>query len=283
MLNNTQTNILKQFKETLSDNRSDLIEAVYVNLESKFKTVLTREEDSNVHIFISTMVDNILAGKLEFIEFIDNINKFFDSNKFDGYNSGTYSGLRQAMLDLSYVKDAKFSVMEAGVIAIILNLNDETIIEDRKTEIATQIHKYLSIGIITDTPIETSKISAEINASTGQSLIYNFCECIKRKFNFDVKYFVDYQQNSREFDVEEGIKEDILRIYNEKYNFIGKNFNVQDFYSISKTMKGIKRLDITLNELNEKDEIINTFKDCDIAMKDWELLEINEIKLTQEN
>ncbi|MFL1780853.1 hypothetical protein ABSA28_00556 [Candidatus Hepatincolaceae symbiont of Richtersius coronifer] len=302
MLNKTQNSILKLYKEDFSLNKTDLKETIFINLENQFKVTLDRNPDSNLSILVSVIADSIIKGKIEFLELINNLTNFFDSNKFDGYNSGSYAGLHQALLSLPYILDCNLTILSPGTIAIILQFKTQADssssittkpTNERNLEVAQILHKYISIGILTAVPSSTLKLSNTINASTGQAITYNFCESVTRKFNFIIKYHLDYEQQFTEFDIEDKIQNAFLAIYKEKYNKIGKNFNVQDFYSLTKTLPGIKKLEITLQEiilqedqpnaLNSKIEIINTFTDTDIEIKDWEILISNDIKLSQGN
>ena len=136
MLNEVQSRILQLNNLDLTATKEELINNFISLLELRTGEEFVRDKNSNIYILTEVFVEGLLNYKLNYLEFISNLNSFFDTNKFTGYAGGDYYGLRSAILNLNFFKDCKIAVVKEGIVNIIVLLNDGIEINKIKQEVA---------------------------------------------------------------------------------------------------------------------------------------------------
>lgn len=69
----------------------------------------------------------------------------------------------------------------------------------------------------------------------------------------------------------------IQDIYNNYYYVVGKDIKIQDFYSIVISTKGLGRISIKIEELDNSNNVINTFTDIDVEIDTKEIFILNNL------
>lgn len=258
----------------------------YINkLSSTIGQSFNSDATSNIYLLANQHNLDLLNMANTMLDILNGMNEFFDYNRFDGYQNGTYSGLRIALLELSLFDDVKIVDTNANATVQIVLLSkaeySDNITNIFKLLIAQKIHENIAFGI--KTLSNENAVSQEITASTGQNKTYNWNMGSRRSFNIHVDYIVDFEQNFTNYDFNTQIKDVIAYVYKNNYGYLGKDVIIQDFFAITQQILGIKQVSITFNsvEVNENNEPNLIVKDANIPIDITEIFDINSITATQ--
>lgn len=290
MLNSTQIGILKLAEPLdLTSSKDTIINTFLSLLDQATGGEVVRDKNSNIYILVETFVDKLIETKQASLDFLNNLNSFFDVNKFTGFASGDYYGLKSALMALTYFTDCKIALVKPGIVNIIVLIDNSLVTDSKnnnasnvdatiKKELSKTIHKYLAIGIKTyEDEADKEAVFQEVEASSGQSLKYAFYLAKKRNLNFTVTYFLDYEEDNVEYDMVRSVTNSIQDIYNNYYYVVGKDIKIQDFYSIVISTKGLGRISIKIEELDNSNNVINTFTDIDVEIDTKEIFILNNL------
>ncbi|MCL2567322.1 MAG: hypothetical protein FWE18_04435 [Alphaproteobacteria bacterium] len=148
----------------------------YINkLSSTIGQSFNSDATSNIYLLANQHNLDLLNMANTMLDILNGMNEFFDYNRFDGYQNGTYSGLRIALLELSLFDDVKIVDTNANATVQIVLLSkaeySDNITNIFKLLIAQKIHENIAFGI--KTLSNENAVSQEITASTGQNKTYN--------------------------------------------------------------------------------------------------------------
>jgi hypothetical protein len=270
------SSFIKEERPELIINRNELITELYERLEEKLGA-LSREEGSNINIIISTFADYMVYQNNTFIAATNkfaNFARILESG-YLSYSNGSLSGLRAKMLEINGVEDFKQYVTKATLndtegnlvevtkaIATVIKIAPDYQNSVTYSTIADYFVSYMDVGTFSEAiSDDTSPITVKANASNGQAVSYTFSLAKEISLELTVDVYLDLEE-ATPYDMATKVKEALDTMVAENYtNFIGKDFNIQDFYAVSLALKGVKAIGVTWLNKSSDDEAIAAFPD----------------------
>jgi hypothetical protein len=283
MFNKIQKNILPRSDKIELLNIEKLNQEYLAELSKALGKELTQNTNSNAYIMANAHNKDLVACNDLILNILQDINGFFDYNRFDGYKGGSYDGIRNALLELGFFEDVKIAETNTNAtVQVILLYKDEVLeIKDSLSfEIAKCIHENRSLGTLTLGG--AGSVSQTINASSGEAKTYNWFLGNKKVYDVEVKYYLDFEETFTNYDFNTLIVNEIKKLYGQNYGSLGKDIKIQDFYSITRNIKGISKVDVTFVFKNPDDTETRTTNQ-DIAMGITEIFMMGKIKTIQGN
>ncbi|MGV3278042.1 DUF276 domain-containing protein [Rickettsiales bacterium LUAb2] len=281
-MNKTQKDLLTIGSTTIKDINE--LNAEYISSLSRVLNVdLTSTPSSNIYLLANAHNTDLINAQIDYLTILNNINNYFNTNRFDGFINGSYAGMRNALMALSYIADAKIVDTDTNAtikIVLLANLDDQQNPIDLtiyKEEIAKSIHEARAVGILTD--ISEGAVVVTVPASTGEQKTYGFYNGERRAFDIEVTYNIDFEEDFTNYDFDSQIKAAIGSLYGQNYGYLGKDIKIQDFYALAKDIAGINDLSIKFTDTAAKQDYTNT----DVVIDITEIFTINNVTTKQGN
>jgi hypothetical protein len=270
------SSFIKEERPELIVNRNELITELYERLEEKLGA-LSREEGSNINVIITTFADSMIYQNNLFIAATNkfaNFARILESG-YLSYSNSSLNGLRTKMLEIEGVDDFKQYVTKATLydeknnpvevtknVATVIKLAGDYQNSVTYNTIADYFVGYMDVGTFSEAiEGDTSSITVSANASNGQAVEYTFSLAKEIALELSIDVYLDLEE-ATPYDMTTKIKETLDTMVAENYtNFIGKDFNIQDFYAVSLALKGVKAIGVTWFNKSNDDEAIAAFPD----------------------
>lgn len=240
------------------------------------------DPDSNMAKLVRPILNKVFDYKKLLLNFVAGLSAFFDTHKFNDYASGTYAGLRSALISLAIFTDVKIEVNSPGVAHIVVRFKPHVKEAEVLENIFKTIHRYISVGISTFIrEDEPGLIKGSVNASTGQACTYGFFKVLERPFKVALQYKVDYEDPNMTYDMERAIHTKVEEIISSQYNSIGKDIKIQDFYAPVLAIPGLGHLKVSFQELDPQDpnHVIRSFDDVDVLVQPKEIVLFKSVEV----
>ena len=257
----------------------ELNQTYLTDLSSILGEELSQDETSNAYIMANKHNLDLLNLGNKMLSTLQNMSVFFDYNRFNGYTNGTYDGMRAGLLDLGLFNDVKVheTTTNATVQIVVLpTLEYVDKMDEFKVIIAQRIHDTRAIGILTQGG--ENSVSQKISASRGEVKAYNWFIGSRKIYDISVNYWVDFEQEFTNYDFDTQIKEQISSIYTNYYNALGKDILIQDFFSLTNRIMGIKKVSIMFTMQGENPIEVT---DQDIQLTQLEIFVVGNITTTK--
>lgn len=259
-----------------------LTEEFLVELEGKTGKTFSREEYSTIYELANICSQRIIDNQIAFKAFVDSLYVAFSIEPASSTICGSYEGMRLGLLATDLFDDVKLLAKADNTLQVILLYKEGLYVGDSKIQVANAIHTLnpLTVTYSTDS---AQKHYQPINASTGQEVTYTWYDAKRRRFNFNVTYFLGYEEEVENYGYEDEIKASVNNTYDKVYNKLGKDLIIKDFYSITKDVKGVVDVSISIDEVSKDedgyDTVIATYDNIDVTMDLIEMFNVNDIKL----
>ncbi|MDR2007907.1 MAG: DUF276 domain-containing protein [Alphaproteobacteria bacterium] len=279
----TQTFITSTTQGLQLPSLEEMNKNVLDNLSSILGQPLNQDPTSNASVMINQHNLDLLNLAISFLSVLEKIENFFETQREEGIENGTYGGLRIALLNMGLFDDVAINETDINAtMKIVLLIKYGTGITEAFNRLIGQtIHRNRAVGILT--LADGANVSQPITGNTGQVFTYSWYYANRKTYNIKVGYVIDYEQQFSDYNFDNQIKVAIAALYSRNYNAIGKDVLIQDFFGIITNIAGLRHVDIAFTLPNPADpnNPLETYTNQDITIADTDFFQIGTITTEQ--